>query len=125
MVTEASNAYFTRYNKHSLVGFEDFLVRAKQFATRRNEIAHGIVQPYFVSTLLRDGFALGPSRHATRKKKLVSAGDPHGSSVIDAYAYTSVEIEYFRTQFEKLANQAIQFMHDLLQIARLRRAASH
>lgn len=106
MVKVATEAYFlqTPHEIHST--FIKIIDEAKEFSTRRNEIAHGIVQPYSYDQRIL-GYALGPSRHATRKHKLYleidfNSSNPIGYISEQMYAYTSIDIDYFRMQFERL-----------------------
>lgn len=108
MIMEAAKSYCFIHKTDFFDDLKKFLDEAKQFATRRNEIAHGIVQPYYVGGLANSGFALGPSRHATRKLRL---GDWHTNEarVFKLYAYTSLELRYFGAKFASLSNRAMDF----------------
>ncbi|MCW0234750.1 MAG: hypothetical protein OJJ21_14215 [Ferrovibrio sp.] len=79
------------------------IAKARGLSGRRNEIAHGIVQPWG-----RDrGFALVPSWYATRKMTLIPKR--HGfSDAVPSYAYRSVEIYSFRDAFKELAEEAVR-----------------
>jgi len=107
MIRAASEAYFLHRKKTVSEEFQSILDDAKNFATRRNEIAHGIVQPYFIGHIVV-GSVLGPSRYATRKLKLERDDNSDKLEVVRKYAYTSTEIDYFGEQFKKLADRIIR-----------------
>jgi hypothetical protein len=106
MIRAASAAFFfARKEKPLADELDELLDHAKEFATRRNEIAHGIVQPYY-SHRLRVGFALGPSKYATRKNKLSSNIHITIRYLSDTYAYTANELQAFAVHFGDLAHEA-------------------
>jgi hypothetical protein len=113
MLKEASAAYFAKYPGIRAEECADLWDSARNFSVRRNEIAHGIVQPYYVGGLAPTGFALGPSRHATRKKKLFRIEETSSHSVISSYAYTYNELAYFRSRFEILGLQTSRLWRHL------------
>ena len=112
MINEASKAFFLRINPSIENEIKRLLDDAKQFATRRNEIAHGIVQPYYSRGQTQSGYALGPSRFATRKQIL--SWDGMLGSVDGMYAYTSRELENLYTNFGVLTERAME-LHLALQ----------
>lgn len=131
MIKAASIAHFVRY-QDDLIGpfkelskqFASFLTEADNFASRRNEIAHGIVQPYFPDGQREDGYALGPSRHATNKRKLTPKEGPFLFRIAPVYAYTSVELEKFADHFERLARRTLNLQRDVIQSRGLRKATT-
>jgi len=82
LIEEAADVYFRRVQDETLYrNLTALLRRAKSdWAARRNEIAHGIVQPWFLSeekranspdpSAIHKGFVLFPAYYATRKQKL-------------------------------------------------------
>jgi hypothetical protein len=113
MIKEASSAYFFTYKTDYPDDISVLLEDAKHFAARRNEIAHGIVQPYYAGGLGNNGFALGPSRYATRKRKLKRLEHIGQDGVEELYAYTSEDLRVFVTHFDALANRAMQIWMDV------------
>jgi hypothetical protein len=105
MINEASTAYF--FSKPSPVQAEisSLLNESKEFATRRNEIAHGIIQPYYVGGLAPSGFVLGPSRFAVRKRKLSKHPELEIDLAIGIYAYTNDLLIRFSYQFNSLSSR--------------------
>ena len=92
-----------------------------KFSARRNEIAHVIVNQYFVEkgqTTTFKGYVLYPAYYATRKRDLPKPGFPLFDTT-PSYIYSSLEINQFGRQFENLANRAIEVLthvtrHDVL-----------
>ncbi len=84
---------------------------AIQLAGRRNDIAHGIVNPYFEGEVPKhSGWVLYPAYYATRKRKLSEAGPL--TDVTLTYAYSSVEIDQFGDEFAKLGHRAGDILGD-------------
>lgn len=106
MINEASKAFFLHVIPSIEKEIKHLLDDAKQFATRRNEIAHGIVQPYYSKGSTQSGYVLGPSRFATRKQKLSRDGGWGDIEVV--YAYTSRELDDFSTHFGTLTERAME-----------------
>jgi hypothetical protein len=121
MLREASAAFFLGKKKENLRdGVTELLDKAKSFAPRRNEIAHGVVQAYFAkddSGEYKVGFAIGPSYFAARKKKLAINALTDNIEIRDAYAYTSKELRNFAAQFEELAEDALRLCIEIDEIA--------
>jgi hypothetical protein len=114
MLKAASVPHFLLYPGPSLKKqFNDLMYAAKQFSTRRNEIAHGIVQPYFQGGA-DGGYALIPSYFAT-KKRLVQQGeteaDPLTFKIV--YAYNSEGLLHWMTQFQNLSSEALRAYYAL------------
>lgn len=110
MARVSGEAYFARYhNAERDLEFKDLLTAANGFSGRRNEIAHGIVQPYVPDGLTVRGYALGPSYHAANKRKL-SKEEGRTSA---AYAYTSVELKAFTLEYETLGRRAVRLLGHL------------
>lgn len=104
MLREATSAFFFRRKNDELRQKTITLLdESKNFSPRRNEIAHGIVQPYYAGGLAPTGFAVAPSRFSTRKKKLTIHALTEYTVTADAYAYTSVELRSFTEHFCDLA----------------------
>jgi hypothetical protein len=96
MIEEAAKAHFQWYQNpvlekrlKDLIGTE-----CRNFASKRNNIAHGIVDIRFSDPpKLKLGHWLVPSYYATKKYPLKGP---------NAYAYTSSEINYFLQEFDGL-----------------------
>jgi hypothetical protein len=96
MIEEAAKAHFQWYPNPALEKRLHYLIgtECRQFAGKRNNIAHGIVDMRFSDPpKLQLGYWLVPSYYATKKHPL------KGPS---AYAYTSGEIGYFIREFDRL-----------------------
>lgn len=116
MLESAAEAYFKYKPDTDLEEkLAQLLKSANQFSGRRNDIAHGIVNPYIInideSTIVNKGYVLYPAYYATRKRKLPEK-EPF-AVVTPAYIYSSVEIDKFGVEFGKLANTAIEITADL------------
>ena len=116
MIERAAEVYF-KYTKdeklQSLI--EELLKRANQLSGRRNEIAHGIVNPYFETEndrSIHKGFVLYPAYYATRKRKLPD--EVPLTEVTLTYIYSSAEIANFGRQFDDLANKTIEVLTGLV-----------
>ena len=112
---EAAGLAFYLISPHpSQVFFAEILKQSRGFSARRNEIAHGIVQLYFQDWRQPNiGSALGPSRHATNKQKLVPSLDQTSVTSVPSYAYTSLELLRFTRDFHLLANWVKGFHRNL------------
>jgi hypothetical protein len=109
MIRAAASSYFTIKNEPYLEELKQVLDEAKSFSPRRNDIAHGILQPFTKpSGLGPQTYALVPSRHATRRRRLEYNLKDGTLDIIYDYAYTSVEIRQFGKFFDKLANMALK-----------------
>ncbi|RYD86798.1 MAG: hypothetical protein EOP50_21820 [Sphingobacteriales bacterium] len=111
MLQAAAEVFFNDFPSDSLQDrFNKLDKAAGRFSGRRNEIAHGIVQPYYaINGEAHVGAALVPSYFATNKRLLESVdGDEYSSRLTLKYAYTSVEITNFSEQFAKLAKEALE-----------------
>lgn len=93
------------------------LERAKQFAARRNEIAHGVVIGWTVSGKPR-GFYLCPASYNSRKRPsrqqaVESAADDETwmRLSIGNYAYTAEQVLYYRDQFSQLRTDIARANH--------------
>ena len=85
---------------HEHIGTE-----CRNFASKRNNIAHGIVDSRFSDApKLKLGYWLVPSYYAAKKHPL------KGPS---AYAYTSTEINYFLHEFDRLWVKTGELISDL------------
>jgi hypothetical protein len=115
MLKAAKEVFFLEYPNEQLESEFDQLEKdAGRFSGRRNEIAHGIVQPYFVDGAGDTGAALIPSYHATNKRKLGAQVDAeYPQTAILKYAYTSNEIAYFSGQFQELSKRALDLYRGL------------
>ena len=104
MIEAAAEAFFAIFPNPQLdleTRASKFMVRARGWSSRRNEIAHGVVwEPHFANG--KKGAALFPSRYATSKNKMMAdktlnpATWSHQSPV---YAYTSAHLKAFEVAF--------------------------
>src|SRR5262249_42861906 len=112
MLQSSSEVYFI-YNQDEALENEITAILKlanSHLSARRNEIAHGIVQPYFTplsdGTMTPSGFVLYPAYYATRKRRLPET-IPLTADIKPSYIYSSVEINCFKDQFETLANRVV------------------
>jgi hypothetical protein len=120
LIQEAAEVYFRQVRDETTCSnLTAILKRAKSdWSARRNEIAHGIVQPWFLSEeerarspdsqAIHKGFVLLPAYYATRKLKLPDT--PPLMAVSPTYIYSSVEIKFLGKEFGKLADGAIDVL---------------
>jgi hypothetical protein len=107
MIAEAAKAHFQWYPNLALERRLKYLVstECRNFASKRNNIAHGIVDIRFSDPpKFKLGYWLVPSFYATKKYPL------RGPS---AYAYTSAEIDYFTLEFGRLSEKTEQLKSDI------------
>lgn len=100
MLSSAAEMYFIDYPDESLDADLTALMKlARKGASRRNEIAHGIVQPMQGALTMFTGatYALYPAYYSTSRRD---------SDFLPKYAYTSVEISRFARQFHDLVAPA-------------------
>lgn len=119
MVRAAAEAYQAeRPETTAIASLLALLSRAGDFSGRRNEIAHGIVQPFHTLEALKrmeidyenaaepDGFALMPAFYNSKKNGLARAewDDPAEFIIYrqPSYAYTEAPIQKYRGEFSKL-----------------------
>jgi hypothetical protein len=96
--------------------FEELRRTADQFASRRNDIAHGVVNEMPRSRKRRAEFALRPLFIEPKKYPLFS-GDPK-------FMYSSRELLYYASEFEKLCHTAAVLNAGLRGMLREHRRAS-
>ncbi len=103
MVKEAAVAFFLANPDEQLAkDFSQCLTVMDAASRRRNDIAHGIVQPYVrPGTDVIDGFALVPSYAATKHRKTDWSPE---------YFYTSTQIDAFAGRFDMLAGTTLQIV---------------
>ncbi len=107
MIEEAAKAHFQWYPNPTLEKrFKELIsTECRNFAGKRNNIAHGVVELQFSDPpTLKLGYWLGPSLYATKKHPL------KGPS---AYAYTSAEINYFIQEFDRLWVKTGELISDI------------
>jgi len=120
MVEAASEAYFfSTPDSEPEPELNEVLKEARNYATRRNEIAHGIVRSFEVpdGIIVRNafgpvrrmkkwGYAVVPSDYATNKTILTRGPTIlHGTERRPKYTYTSVEIDAFAKHFTALGDR--------------------
>lgn len=103
MVKRAGEAYFLE-TPHAAAEaeFEETTKLAQRYASRRNEIAHGIVGAYSTPNGPTIGLALLPPRYASNKHMLEKRDAPLPPKETPKYAYTSAEILFFRDRFSDM-----------------------
>jgi hypothetical protein len=124
MVDAAQEAFFDFFPNTALqTDLKKLLSTSRNCASpRRNEIAHGVVEPYrtfIVSTVA--GFCLGPSWYATNKRDLVDLNIGQGATLKTTeprYLYSSVEIDRWGGQFRVLGAEASTLSYRLLRNGR-------
>lgn len=109
MIEEAAKAHFQWYPNPALEKrLRDLIgTECRKFASKRDNIAHGIVDLRFSGDSprkLKLGHWLVPSFYATKKHPL------KGPS---AYAYTAAEIDYFMQQFDQLWVKTSKLISDI------------
>jgi hypothetical protein len=78
----------------------DLMEEVGKFAARRNNIAHGVVSPYFPPTTGKGGFCLVPPLYATKHYK---------ARPVYPYAFTSKMIDEYATHFARLGKEAYNY----------------
>jgi len=104
MLWAAAEAYLSLHPDALLqASLETILKEAKKASPRRNEIAHGIVQPLMAMDRSIT-WALVPAYYATNKRNLDRS---------PKYAFSSIEIMGFGHKFNELADPTEQLLTDL------------
>ncbi len=112
MLEAAADAYFALSpDEQGEQDLKDLIKDTRHWAANRNAIAHGIVQPYVTPEQKPDGYALVPSWHATKKRKIMrnEVPTPFPVRVQMNYSYTSPEILRFSEVFNLLATRASNY----------------
>jgi len=123
MIKAAADAHFMKHPNSASAIFDHICEEAIGFSARRNEIAHGVVQLYYPDGKNAAGSVLGPSLHATRKRKLSKkVGDP--ISIKPTYAYSAQELLKFTRDFHLLAQRAKGFHRNFDLLLKEKRKAS-
>jgi hypothetical protein len=105
MLRATSESFFDmKPNEELLQDFKSVLSAATCYAPRRNDIAHGVVdywQAYPPKVLpedyVGDSWALYPSFASFKDRDVRD---------LPKYCYTAVEIDYFKTEFEKVQSSS-------------------
>jgi hypothetical protein len=111
MLRAASSAYFDEHPDEKLQeAFKTVLKEATCFSPRRNDVAHGVVEPYIPAnydwvSALDHTHGLYPSYASFKDRDLADA---------PTYCYTSKELDYFVGQFMRLATDASRVADQLL-----------
>lgn len=114
MLKAASEAYFHESpNDGWLTSFKTIFKTSKEFAARRNDIAHGVVQYFNLSSetefrIPGGGFALFPSYANFKDRSLSNEPD---------YCYTSVELDYFQKHFDGLQDAPTTLAGQIIHLA--------
>jgi len=110
MLDAAAQAHFAKRPHPAMANFKWLMKDARGFSTRRNEIAHGVVQSYYTDIRQHNvGTVLGPSRHATSKQKLIPSMDQTEITSVPTYAYASAELMHFTRDFGFVVHLAKSF----------------
>jgi hypothetical protein len=115
MLESAVEVHFAVYPDKELQDkLADILTTAEKLSARRNEIAHGIVQPY-APDLEPDvpSFALFPAYYATNKRKLREQ-DLALQLTTAQFVYSSAEIDKFAVAFSALVEPTLQVITAVL-----------
>lgn len=100
MLRAAALAYFSK-NKEGLAQANNIFNRVRNFAARRNEIAHGmVVQLHDNGT--DSGHFLVPPMYNFNKRGTADR-------TLGKYQYTSAQVNQFATEFQTLANEVRVF----------------
>lgn len=109
MVLAAAETYcFFRRAPDALKRIKEVCGHGRNWAGRRNEIAHGVVQPFFRKDRIVDspsGYALYPSWASARAR---------GVTGLAGYAYSAQDILYYAAEFLKLQNPVNELSNALI-----------
>ena len=94
--------HFENYPSSKLLSkLAEVLRRAELLAPKRNDIAHGVVQPHW-----RAGYVMVPAYYAAHKHTFQSTGDHKNPD----YIFTSSEIEEYGEQFRELVQPTMDLV---------------
>jgi hypothetical protein len=121
MIAGAAEAFFLQRDGDHCQSLKervsDLLEQAENFASRRNEIAHGVIGIIFGEGAFEDdemppsSWVLTPSFYA-RKKRKMSRAQPSGIiGLAPVYEYSSVEIDSISSKFRDLRPVAQRLAH--------------
>lgn len=114
MIEEAADVFFAnRPAPEVALGLKTHLNNYANLAARRNDIAHGIAQPFAPG-----GYALFPAYHASRKRELVAEALAFEVTQ-PKYVYASAQIEIITNAFGELYQPTMQLISDVINVARL------
>jgi hypothetical protein len=97
-------------NKVFRLRLASLLDGATNFGSRRNEIAHGVVMRYRNLRTDPRSYVLAPNFLSTNKFKFPKAEQSESGEIATlraAYIYSSVELDAFAEQFDRLRTEAI------------------
>jgi hypothetical protein len=123
MIKAAAEVYFLEHPHETLPGdLKALLGRARDYSSRRNEIAHGIVQRATIYSDTRYGYYLFPPDYASNKLNIALL---HALAVETAlsprYMYSSAEIGRFEERFcSELIPKADEILHEIVRTILLR-----
>ncbi len=107
MIEGAAEVFFLIYKNSDLEKrISDFMDIARNYAARRNEIAHGIVWTTHWAGTQKQGSALFPARYASNKNKIGSFPLGETGAQVPTHVYSSAEIGMFTSRFLELTSQA-------------------
>jgi hypothetical protein len=122
MVEAAARSYEAEHSSSTAIApLFDLLADAGRFSGRRNEIAHGIAQPFFTREAMDrmeydledktepDGFILLPSSYNTKKHGLAKSAEWEDAHVYrrPKYGYTATPIRRYTAEFGKLRRRTL------------------
>ncbi len=121
MLEASIEVHFAVYPDEELQNkLTDILTTAEKLSARRNEIAHGIVQPY-VANLTEPhvpSYALFPAYYATSKRKFQEQ-DLALQLTTAKFVYSSIEIDKFAAAFSALVEPTLQVITAVLSRKRI------
>jgi hypothetical protein len=107
LISASAEAFFASHpNINLLEGATKILKNADRAAARRNEIAHGMVSPYYsrMQRRVKLGFALIPPNYARNKNILTPAQDSESRfTMMPKFVYSSKEIDTSGKRFREMA----------------------
>lgn len=135
MIGAAAASFFISRKGDNIIALkqrlDDQLKAAVGFATRRNEIAHGIVQLKLGEVPEHDDFdldntswVLAPSFYNTKKRKMQPMLDSELISMPPVYEYSSIEIQAIAEKFAALRTPTERLALAIRRVRYLERQAS-
>lgn len=106
MLENAAEAYFEDHPDEALqASLANVMKVMARASPRRNDIAHGVVQPIWITDRMSDnGFLLVPSYYTSRRRSL--AGHP-------TYRFGTTEIDRFGAQFTAIGDSTVPILTDI------------
>jgi hypothetical protein len=122
LISAAAEAFFASHPNDNLRdGVKIMVYNAELAAARRNEIAHGMVSPYYSRTKrrVRLGFALRPPDYA-RSKNILTPTNVVGSEfqfkMMPKFVYSSKEIDIYSDRFRAMARSPLTLRRFIIEM---------